>query len=239
MKQCSKCKETRPLGLFFKQKGTKDGLHSYCKICKSKLQAENDATPHGRANKLIHTMHNSKGGKRANMEKTLTFKDIILIVETGRCQLTNLPFDFQRANKTSKNPYAPSLDRIDSQKGYTKENCRIVLAAVNDALGEHADNDILPILEAMVKGIKRNAKKKSVTSIPTRPNTKSKDNTQLGIIPTTGAGQDGDDVNNHRRTIQKQDIDNRPQASSADGMGYGNKQMATSQQLDLLEGIGE
>ena len=239
MKQCTRCKETKPLEMFTKDKKAKDGVYGYCKICSKENTAKNYATPHGRANKLIHTMHNSKGGKRANMEKTLTFKDIVLIVETGRCQLTNLPFDFQRAKKTSKNPYAPSLDRIDSQKGYTKENCRIVLAAVNDALGEYDDNDILPILKALVKGLEKNAKQKSATPIPTRLNRKSNNDPQSGTILTAGAGQNGDDINNHSRAIQGQDVNHRAKASSADSMGHRDKQMATSQQLDLLEGIGE
>lgn len=33
MKQCLKCKETKPLSLFFKRKAAKDGYHYYCKSC--------------------------------------------------------------------------------------------------------------------------------------------------------------------------------------------------------------
>jgi len=154
--------------MFSKNKKAKDGLYSYCKICDKEHVAKNYKTPRGRAYKLISTMHINKQGKRATMEKTITVEDILPILEAGHCQLTGLPFDFMPTNKTYKNPRAPSLDRIDSQKGYTKENCRIVLSAVNDALGEYDDEIALPILEAMAKGIKKNAKQKSAPPVPTR-----------------------------------------------------------------------
>jgi len=40
MKTCSKCKETKPLSEFYKNRSTKDGLQAYCKICQSKYQAK-------------------------------------------------------------------------------------------------------------------------------------------------------------------------------------------------------
>ena len=35
MKECSKCKETKPRSEFHKQKRTRDGLQCYCKECKN------------------------------------------------------------------------------------------------------------------------------------------------------------------------------------------------------------
>lgn len=35
-KQCADCKESKPVNSFYKQKGTKDGLTSYCKVCHKK-----------------------------------------------------------------------------------------------------------------------------------------------------------------------------------------------------------
>lgn len=48
-----------------------------------------------------------------------------------RCLLTGLPFS---SDATYRNPYAPSIDRIDSRKGYTRDNSRLVLHSVNLAL---------------------------------------------------------------------------------------------------------
>lgn len=37
MKQCKKCLETKDLSSFIKNKNSKDGFYSYCKLCKSQL----------------------------------------------------------------------------------------------------------------------------------------------------------------------------------------------------------
>jgi hypothetical protein len=91
----------------------------------------------------------------------------------------------------------------------------------------------------MIDYVEHHAKENTTAPLPTRPNRKSNDSPQLGTIPTTRVGQNGHDINNHSRAIQGQDINHCTQASSADSMGHRDKQMATSQQLDLLEGIGE
>lgn len=51
------------------------------------------------------------------------------------CAVTGLPFDFGKPKcGTRRNPFCPSIDQIDAGKGYTVENCRVVLVAVNLAL---------------------------------------------------------------------------------------------------------
>jgi hypothetical protein len=53
----------------------------------------------------------------------------------NRCELTGIEFDWTRFSKKTIRPMAASCDRIDSSKGYTLDNCRLVLFAVNCALG--------------------------------------------------------------------------------------------------------
>lgn len=56
----------------------------------------------------------------------------------GRCELSGIHFDFGydlAAMKGSRRPFAPSIDRIDSQRGYTVDNCRIICVIANYALG--------------------------------------------------------------------------------------------------------
>ena len=47
-----------------------------------------------------------------------------------RCEITGIRF-FSKASRSTKNPYAPSIDRVDCTKGYTQDNVRVVLFAVN------------------------------------------------------------------------------------------------------------
>lgn len=76
-------------------------------------------------------------------------------LKAGVCELTGLPFNFDVSGKTRMNPYSPSLDRIKSSNpSYTKTNTRVVLTAVNLTLSNFGEQELLPILEAMVKSIK-------------------------------------------------------------------------------------
>jgi hypothetical protein len=103
----------------------------------------------GRAVKLWHRAKYRTGGCDVTVEW------IIEKLEANQCDLTGLPFDLTpTTGKYQNNPYAPSLDRIDSSiKTYTPENTRVVLAAVNTALNQYGTQTMLPILKAMVKAI--------------------------------------------------------------------------------------
>ena len=69
----------------------------------------------------------------------------------GRCALTGLPFDLRiiGTGKTRR-PFAPSLDRIDSTGGYTRDNVRLVCQAVNFALNAYGEDTFREIAAATV-----------------------------------------------------------------------------------------
>jgi hypothetical protein len=55
-----------------------------------------------------------------------------------KCQLTGIPFDFIKTNKEFKYfPTSVSLDKIDSSKGYTENNIRFIITAMNLALNQY------------------------------------------------------------------------------------------------------
>jgi hypothetical protein len=53
-------------------------------------------------------------------------------IDKGVCEITGELFDLSPGRKFN----SPSLDRIDSKRGYTYDNVRIVLNMVNQALGD-------------------------------------------------------------------------------------------------------
>lgn len=57
----------------------------------------------------------------------------------GRCELTGLAFDLLNLQGFRRRPFAPSLDRIDSRRGYIDGNCRLILAVLNLALNEFGE----------------------------------------------------------------------------------------------------
>lgn len=72
---------------------------------------------------------------------------------TGFCSVTGLPIILPtgRGEKYQRQgPFVPSLDRIDPKKGYTQENCRIVIWAYNRFKGTETDEEIVEIARAIV-----------------------------------------------------------------------------------------
>lgn len=52
-------------------------------------------------------------------------------LDIGVCEITGIPFSYEVIN--GRKPKGASIDRIDSSKGYYKENCQMVLTWINYA----------------------------------------------------------------------------------------------------------
>ena len=63
---------------------------------------------------------------------------------TGKCEITGVPFVIASGQRSL---YAPSIDRIDGDKGYTPDNCRIVIWAFNALKDKHNDTDLRKIIK--------------------------------------------------------------------------------------------
>lgn len=70
---------------------------------------------------------------------------------TGYCELTKLPFSSPEKRRGYKNKsFSPSIDKIDPAKGYTKNNCRLILFAVNCFKRDDSDVEMYAIAEALI-----------------------------------------------------------------------------------------
>lgn len=58
---------------------------------------------------------------------------------TGKCEWTGVPFVVGRKTRTWR---SPSIDRIDSTKGYTPENSRFILWGLNMVKHEGTDDEV-------------------------------------------------------------------------------------------------
>lgn len=95
--------------------------------------------------------------KRAKL-KELTFdlkaEDLIRILRSQqyRCALSGLPFRTEAVTVDDgifRAPFRPSIDRIDSGKGYLPDNVRVVLVAVNVALSDWGEDVLITIAHAI------------------------------------------------------------------------------------------
>ena len=70
----------------------------------------------------------------------------------GVCEVTGIPFDLVgQASETThaKNPWVPSIDRIDSAKPYTKDNVQLVVYMYNVCKAEFAHEDVVRFCRAV------------------------------------------------------------------------------------------
>lgn len=70
------------------------------------------------------------------------------------CERTSVNFvltTYETNRQVSDNPYAPSIDRIDNNKGYTQDNSQVVLIAYNKFKSNYNEEDIFKIAQAIVQ----------------------------------------------------------------------------------------
>ena len=72
--------------------------------------------------------------------------------QAERCILSGIQFRPEAFSDTFvKRPFAPSLDRIDPRKGYTRDNVRLLCTAVNFARGQWGDDVLVEIAHGIVE----------------------------------------------------------------------------------------
>lgn len=81
------------------------------------------------------------GAKKRGYPSDLDEAGVRMLLEraNGRCELTGVPLMPGTVDGHRRNPYAPSVDRVDCRAGYSRKNCRIVAFAVNVAVNEWGD----------------------------------------------------------------------------------------------------
>jgi len=154
-KQCPKCNRLRPLAFFLEGR-----IKPWCQGCfdewrdmrwpesdpKNKNYGPRLKSPRER----LHTLYSASKlrAKKRGMDFDLTPAWVADRLHNGVCEVTGLPFDFVTEDD-KRNPYAPSIDRKDSRRGYTQDNCQMVIWMYNAAKGEGADDDVSLMARAM------------------------------------------------------------------------------------------
>lgn len=98
----------------------------------------------GRTQELFNNARSR--AKARGLPFTLTRDWIMGALSSGRCAMTDLPFEFN-----SRSPHAPSIDQIDPHGGYTPENSRLVVAIFNYAKNIWTDDAVKAFCEAFLR----------------------------------------------------------------------------------------
>ncbi len=144
MKKCTACGEDKPLTEYWRRGA---GTQARCKECCLAYKRGRHRTVRGRARQLWDSARIRAAS--TGREFTLTIEEIEAALQEGTCHATGLPFDMAPAARPgARNPYAPSLDRVDSSLGYTPENTRLVVWAFNAMRNEFGDDVLDTVFRA-------------------------------------------------------------------------------------------
>lgn len=157
---CTKCNIYKDKTEFYKSRNKKNtlGLTYICAICSKQTIHEYRNTDTGFWVGVWNNLISS--AKKRGLEVEITKDDVLALWENqkGLCSVTGLPMEKVKALKTTraryKNLYRASVDRIDSEKGYTKNNIRLVCAHVNIMKMDLTDEQLKFWCESILKGMK-------------------------------------------------------------------------------------
>jgi len=183
LKRCSKCRVLKPFSSFHQNKASSGGLQAQCKECtksrvrgtrkrtqehyKKKYGRNRDEiityvrahyrTQRGRLLTLISTARTRATKKGLKHDLDIEWALALWTAQGGACCITGIPFELNHPVRTDSkdlNPYSPSLDRIDPQGGYTKDNTRLVCTCVNLALNRFGEDVFRRMLDGYSKKVR-------------------------------------------------------------------------------------
>lgn len=131
------------------------GKSSCCKTCG--ISSKKSDNPSWRGYKDIPQSWFSmyqRYAKLADRPFEITIEDAWDLYESqeGCCALSGIPIDFKNESKTrGQRRYSASIDRIDSNKGYTKDNVQLVHKDVNIMKNKYDQEHFLNICKLITE----------------------------------------------------------------------------------------
>lgn len=150
-RECKICNIKKSLEENFRKTGENTYRHQ-CDQCISKLKKEHYLN--GGKNKQYKNVYGGYESyfrtqlNRRNRKKTLTVEDCLEILkkQNYKCVLTGIDFVLE-----PKNPYLPTLDRINAGGEYNKNNVRIVCNSVNSFRNKWSDEVFFQVCKKVVE----------------------------------------------------------------------------------------
>lgn len=124
------------------------GLDSMCKTCRNTYHKDNywknlqQGDPWLRAGDIVNRMVDRTKKKGHKEEVEWTKEEVYAIIKDGKCEVTGIEFDLTSNGSISRNPFTASPDRIDTSKGYTKDNVRWVVFIYNAMRNNFKEEDV-------------------------------------------------------------------------------------------------
>jgi len=119
--------------------------------------------------KTIHSVLKFSAN-RNSLAFDLTPEWIAKKLNTGRCEMTDMPVNhkqYKKGNKGDRDFLSPSFDRIDNSKGYTKSNLRLVCWGYNLSKNNFTDRDVTAMsLSVVLKSVPKSLRAQLLALLP-------------------------------------------------------------------------
>jgi len=170
-KVCSKCKEEKDIINFSVKRNTKDGFRYDCKECNKKYRKQNrerekivgkqwrdrnkekirqNQKKYYSKHREKYILKNAKYRARTRILKFNISLEDITIPEI--CPVLGIKIEQSKVSGEAC-PNSPSLDRIDSTKGYVKGNVRVISHRANALKSDATVEELQAILEDIKKNL--------------------------------------------------------------------------------------
>lgn len=112
----------------------------YCRVnAKRLLEGKAKWALKNPARKLLITIKRTAKVREFKFNLTREWLELKFKSQNNRCSITKIKF--QQIGK--RNPFQPSIDRIDCSKGYIQSNCQLVCLIYNYAKGTWSHKDVI------------------------------------------------------------------------------------------------
>jgi hypothetical protein len=237
MKLCNSCKQTKPFSEFNKSVKNKDNYQTTCKMCCSVVNEKYKKTKTGHLVQYLSTIKWRAKTKNIPFDLDLEY---LISVTTDKCPVFGFDFFWGRMGKNDRKS-RPSLDRIIPELGYIKGNVVFISNWANIIKQDATEKELYAVanwLHAKRKEV-LNAFKEQLAPVPEGSYIQGAVGAELGSVSAPWTWEDDDRPHHHCGTIQWEDLNNRPETSSGDGVAHRNKKVEPSPALTGRQSDGE
>lgn len=138
---------------------------SWCKQCTKKqatdtqrkmYQSDNyEANLKATFYKLITSVRGNGKTRKLDCELDIKFLSNLYAKQKGACFYTGVPMYIRTKNYVRRHPLLISVDRVNSAKGYTKDNVVLCCYAVNLIKGVHSPESTYEVLSILAENIQK------------------------------------------------------------------------------------
>jgi hypothetical protein len=151
LRKCCSCEIEKDISEYHSDKSSPTGLQTYCKDCQTEKTKKYTSTLNGFIKKIYKDMYHNAEKRAKKLDIELKVEDIHELYEkqNGLCAISGLKLTHETYAYKDKehiiNRLNISIDRINSNLGYSKNNVQLVAAIVNRMKTDLPDSEFIKI----------------------------------------------------------------------------------------------